>query len=72
MHYCKTFYYLIPCVLSGVLASCEPVSLLNQVELTKPGRKFQERGAYATDCGITSQVESGRLGGSSGTNSGGC
>lgn len=55
------------------LAACQPISQLDQAELSKPGRKFEERGAYGTSCGIVSQVEGGRLNaGGASSNSGGC
>lgn len=64
-------------LLCGILAipvvSCQTVSQLDSLPLTRAGRQFQERGALGTDCGIVNQVETGRLGsGSSAGGGGGC
>jgi len=75
MHIMKKLRWgsILAILLATPLVSCQTISQLDQVPLNTPGRQFQERGALGTSCGITSQVESGRIGGgASFSSSGGC
>jgi len=56
---------------SLVLASCETLPLSKRQYISQPCMLFDGTGAHRFDCGLTSQIETGRAG-SGGAAGGGC
>ncbi|YCM46452.1 hypothetical protein V2O64_10525 [Verrucomicrobiaceae bacterium 227] len=42
------------------LPSCQPISLTDQVELSKPAMSFDQQGADSPECSLVSIIERGR------------
>lgn len=55
----------------GALAACKPVGFADQAKLSQPIFEFDGSGPRSYDCGLTSQLETGRASASN-VAAGGC
>ena len=62
-------FFLVP--LLGFMAACQPVGIADQGALSRPIFEFNATGPRAMECGLTSQLETGRST-SSNVAAGGC
>jgi len=61
--------FLLP--LFAAMAACQPVGIADQAKLSRPIFEFTASGPRSMECGLTSQLETGRAS-SSNVAAGGC
>lgn len=65
----KSIYYMLP--LLSLLAACQPVGITDQANLSRSIFDFEAKGASASECSLTGQLETGKATSSTVT-AGGC
>ncbi len=67
----KSLFFLPLGLLSALFVSCETLPLSERQFISQPSMLFEGTGAHKFDCGLTSQIETGRVG-AGGASGGGC